>query len=77
MSKYAPLHAFLVSQRDVLTLSFAEVADLVGGLPASAYVWAPWWENEGSTHVQARAWLSAGFHAHPNLVERTVRFERT
>jgi len=46
-------------------LSFEEISGLVpGGLPHSAYVHRERWSNELSgSHVQARAWLNAGYRA--------------
>ena len=43
-------------------MNFAEIAELVGGLPPSAYKYGPWWQDRspGTTHVQARAWPSLG-----------------
>lgn len=41
-------------------LSFAEVAELVGGLPESAYRHRAWWANDRS-YVQARGWLESGW----------------
>jgi hypothetical protein len=63
-----------------LTLTFDEIADLVpAGLPASAYQRRPWWGNEQNlSHVQARAWLSAGWRVDDvSLTGRRVRFART
>jgi hypothetical protein len=77
MSKYTPLKEHLSRHGASVTMTFDEVANLVGGLPASAFEYAPWWAKEHSTHVQARAWMEAGFAAHPNLTARMVRFGRT
>lgn len=64
MAKYDPLNLFLASTDDVVvTLSFAEIERLLGDmLPASARKHAAWWANEtDGNHVEARAWLDAGF----------------
>ena len=63
MSKYEPLTIFLQAQRlDRLIMSFADVERELGfKLPPSAYVHPAWWANEQSSHVQARAWIRAGF----------------
>jgi hypothetical protein len=61
--KYAPLSAFLIAEADrgrtALRLDFADIADMVGGLPASAYRHREWWAN--SYLVQATGWRSAGW----------------
>jgi hypothetical protein len=60
-------------------MSFEEVADLVGGLPASAFKYREWWANEQSgSHVQARAWAEAGWRvSEVSLSRQTVMFERS
>ena len=78
--KYDPLREHLAAQRAmVLKLSFERVASLVGALPQSAFKHAAWWANEqqqGTAHVQSKAWLDAGYKARPNLKAQTVTFER-
>jgi hypothetical protein len=64
MSKYQPLTDFLsASSVHHLPLTFAEVEAILGAkLPSSAYEHPAWWANDsGRSHVQAKAWLSAGF----------------
>ena len=64
MPKYHPLTAFLkASSAHQLPLTFAEVENILGAkLPASAYEHPAWWANDaGKSHVQAKAWLSAGY----------------
>lgn len=59
--KYAPLTQYLRGRSsDTLTVSFVEVAEIVGGLPGSARNHRAWWAND-ETHVQARSWLRAGW----------------
>ena len=80
MSKYDPLREHLErSGRDSVSMSFEEIADLVGGLPPSAYRHQAWWANEREgRHVQARAWMGAGWQvSEVNLSGRTVTFERS
>jgi hypothetical protein len=63
MGKYDPLFEYLCRANDGrLEMTFSDIEQLVGPLPASASVRAPWWANEaeGGRHVQARAWLNAG-----------------
>lgn len=80
MAKYDPLARILEElplERLVVTLSFADVARLVGGLPPSAYRLRQWWANDSK--VEARAWRSAGWHVDSDGVDfngEKVRFAR-
>ncbi len=59
-----------------ITLTLDEIGELVGGLPASALAHRAWWANEQvGRHVQARAWLGAGFTVAEVAADRVV-FER-
>lgn len=61
-SKYQPLADFLrESAKAQIRLTFAEVADLVGGLPPSAYKYSAWWSNKGGHHQSRVGWLAAGY----------------
>jgi hypothetical protein len=80
VGKYEPLAAHLAglpaSQHSV-TLTFAHIAELVGGLPPTAYRLRQWWANDSK--VEARAWRSAGWHVDEGGVDfgaETVRFAR-
>lgn len=70
MGRYDPLGDWLAGQaRDSeLAMSFTEVERLIGGrLPPSARKHPAWWAND-ETHVQAKAWINAGWAvdvAHP------------
>jgi len=57
-------------------LSFAEIDELVGGLPPSASVHSAWWANEEppTRHVQALAWLDAGRRVDDVSLGNWVRF---
>lgn len=64
MPKYQPLADFLRGQdAEHVPMTFAQIERLLGAaLPASAYDYAAWWANDdGKSHVQAKAWLEAGF----------------
>jgi hypothetical protein len=63
MSKYAPLQRDLQARTRVDTeVSFAEIEEILGfRLPRSAHEHNAWWSNERETHVQARAWMDAGW----------------
>ncbi len=65
MAKYDPLQRLLERNGSpALTLRFAEIDAVVGGLPAYARSGdLRWWENENESghHVQAKAWREAGY----------------
>jgi predicted ATPase len=83
MAKYDPLHALLRrSGQQALELGFDDIAGMVdGGLPPSAYdpTRRSWWSNTSdSHHVQAAAWLTAGYEvAGVDYDRRRVQFRRT
>jgi hypothetical protein len=80
MSKYAPLQDYLRAQpQPQIELSFEEVERVLGfTLPPSAREHSAWWANERGTHVQARAWMDAGWHVwHVRRFEEKVYFERS
>jgi hypothetical protein len=67
MGKYDPLRRYLdgipPAVLDV-SLSFQEIEAIIGeALPKTAWNLPQWWENDSSPsgHVQARAWLGAGW----------------
>ncbi len=66
MSKYEPLEAFLSRQSDdIIEMSFRDIEKVLNSkLPASARNHRPWWANSPRGHVNAQAWLRAGFEAH-------------
>lgn len=56
--KYEPLRDQLrLRPHEPVEFDFEAVADLVGGLPDSAYRYRAWWAND-LTHTQAGAWLT-------------------
>lgn len=64
MTKYQPLTGFLKGRSsDQIPMTFAEIEKVLGfKLPSSAYEYPAWWANDtGKSHVQARAWISAGY----------------
>jgi hypothetical protein len=77
MAKYDRLSGWLAAQPgDYVECSFSALHDLVGGLPRSARSHRPWWGND-RRHVQAQAWLAAGFHvAEVNIAAERVAFRR-
>ena len=65
MSKYRTLARFFEAQpSDFLRMTFDEVERESGfKLPASARLHQAWWANDRARHVQAKAWLDAGFES--------------
>jgi hypothetical protein len=63
--KYEPLEHHLRDARaDQVPLSFAEVERIIGSaLPQSARKYQAWWANSPEGHVNAQAWLAAGYRA--------------
>lgn len=61
-AKYEPLADLLqaASDDEPVTLTFAELDRLVGGLPASAREHRSWWGNTFSPRPHAAAWMSTG-----------------
>lgn len=80
MAKYDPLLEYLEgATRSPITLSFREVERLLNAtLPVSARKHAAWWSNEPvGSHVQARAWMDAGWVARVDIAGQSVEFRRT
>ena len=79
--KYAPLHEYLANRfADSVVLTFGQLEDLLGcALPDPARVQHEWWTstdiNAGKSSY-SDAWILAGRTATPNLLARTVTFER-
>jgi hypothetical protein len=64
--KYDPLRDYLENMKregiTTLQLEFQDIEELLDDeLPESAFKHRAWWGNDYSTHVQATAWLSAGW----------------
>lgn len=80
MDKYYPLTKWL-SQSSIkeVPLYFSEIEDIIGSkLPDSAYRHRAWWANSKS-HIQANAWMVAGFFVAdcPDLLtSHIVRFSK-
>ena len=79
-TKYDPLRKWL-SQADGqrIRLSFREVEAILGfRLPHSARSLAQWWANTHGSHVQAAAWMEAGWRTRDvDIAGARVSFERT
>ena len=74
--KYLPLQRHLAAGgRETVTMTFAQIANLVGPLPKSASIHRAWWGNhEGNS--QAIGWMGARYLAEPNPPYRSVTFRR-
>lgn len=80
-AEYHGLHTYLRDRyADVVVLTFGQIEDLLGfALPALARLQREWWADRGADDTpstQARSWIDASRTAMPNLVARTVTFER-
>jgi hypothetical protein len=80
-AKYLALYRYLENRyADVTVLTFDQIEDVLGfTLPSLARTTAAWWQT-GATNGQApqsAAWILAGRTATPNLLAKTVLFERT
>ena len=77
MAKYSALGEHLATIGGMaVTMDFAEVDSVVGGLPASARRHRPWWGNS-RRQPQSKAWLRAGWRVDAvNLTSELVRFVR-
>jgi hypothetical protein len=79
--RYASLHEYLVNRyADNVVLTFSQLEDLLGcALPDSARVQHEWWtipDKDAGKSACSNAWILAGRTATPNLLARTVAFER-
>ena len=73
MAKYDALRDHLMSRTgDTVTMTFTEVAEVVGTLPPTAWSSRQWWANDSK--VQAKAWRTAGWYVQSSNVssERVV-----
>jgi len=63
---------------DYVRFSFREIETILGfELPKSARTYAPWWANVGGSHVQAEAWMGAGWRTcQVDVPGEAVSFER-
>lgn len=80
MAKYDKLSAFLKQNgHSSIRLTFAQIDQMIGGLPDTARRKAQWWANENmatTRHTQCKSWQSAGYQAAPDLNLETVIFTR-
>ncbi len=83
MAKYDPLRIHLANIKNGgAVLTFKQIENIIGDtLPRSAYYLRQFWENSRSParrHVQAAAWLSAGWEVDKvHFQEQKVTFRRS
>jgi hypothetical protein len=78
--KYLALHRYLENRyADVTVLTFDQIEDLLGfALPPLARTHPAWWVVGATGDApHSAAWILAGRTATPNLLAKTVLFERT
>jgi hypothetical protein len=78
-AEYLSLYTYLEHRyASIVVLTFAQMEALLGfALPASACTEPDWWMAVAvQTNRYSAAWTEAGRTATPNLVARTVAFER-
>ena len=80
-AEYRSLHKYLDDRyANTVVLTFAEIEDLLGfTLPDLARLHQEWWANadaDSTPSAQSRSWTRASRTAKPNLLARTVVFER-
>ena len=66
MGKYTPIENFLRNRKSLekeIQLSFSQIEGIIqDNLPPAARKFRPWWGNEKEgAHVQAKAWMNAGW----------------
>jgi hypothetical protein len=79
--EYLSLYTYLDKRfANTVVLTFAQIEDLLGfALPDLARLHREWWANGDANNIpsaQARSWTQASRTATPNLLARTVVFER-
>ena len=78
-AEYLSLYTYLEHRyASIVVLTFEQMEALLGfALPTSACTEPGWWTRAAvPTHRHSAAWTGAGRTATPNLVARTVTFER-
>jgi hypothetical protein len=75
MSRYGTLTEHLLASNDpVVSLTFEELDNLVGGLPESAKKYGAWWANSRTSHGHSGAWLDAGRKVSLDFRSRVATF---
>ena len=74
MGKYDPLFHYLNANGGVqVILSYTEMENILSAkLPASAYKYKEWWDN--NSHIQSKFWRDAGYKVDGVLLGNKVVF---
>ena len=78
-AEYLSLYAYLERRyASIVVLTFEQMEALLGSaLPTPAYTDKDWWTRAAvAGQGQSAAWLGAGRTAAPNILAKTVTFER-
>ena len=77
-AQYVPLYEYLEHRyATMVVLTFDQMEALLGtSLPAPARTEPQWWTGASDTTSHSSAWTHAGRTAVPNLLAKTVTFER-
>jgi hypothetical protein len=79
-AEYRSLYKYLDNRfADTVFLTFEQIESLLGfALPDLARLRQDWWSNgeDGAASTQSRSWTLASRSATPNLLARSVIFER-
>ncbi len=74
--KYLPLQNYLrASGHDRVVLSFDAIAEMVGNLPRSAFVYPAWWGNHAG-NSQATGWMGANYLVEVDQRRKMATFNR-
>jgi hypothetical protein len=76
-AKYADLTRYLeYCGQEEVELTFEQVANIVGGLPPSAYKYPASWSNGDGSPSFCYGWLNAGFTAHVDFEKQLATFSK-
>jgi hypothetical protein len=77
-AEYLSLYKYLEHRyASMVVLTFEQIETLLGhALPALASTEPDWWTAVAASKAHSSAWTGAGRSAVPNLLARTVAFER-
>lgn len=71
MTKYEPLHHYLVRQHGSrIPMTFQEIERIIGSTLPPSKKHRAWWSNNPTNNVMTKEWLSAGFETEAVDVEK-------
>lgn len=71
MTKYEPLHHYLVRQHGSrIPMTFQEIERVIGSALPPSKKHRAWWSNNPTNNVMTKEWLSAGFETEAVDVEK-------